>query len=161
VTKLWRHRIGLWVAVWFLLCAAGLFLHAQPRPALLALAIAATGVAMSLFVDVPAEAAPADWTLEGDAPVRLRGEDARIALLTRLVGGHLDAHHAGDRLRDHLLQLTDRRLMNHHGVSLVADPERAVALMPPELAAFVTAAPPYPRMTLAQITRIADRIEEL
>lgn len=158
---LWRRRVALAVAVWFLLCAAGLMLHAQPRPVLLALAVGAAGGTAVLFLDVSDGIPPAAWPLRSDEPVRARGEDLRLAVLRRLVSGHLDSRETRDHLRHHLVQLADRRLVAHQGVSRLADPDRAAALMAPELAAFVSAAPPYPRMTLGQINRLIDQIEEL
>jgi hypothetical protein len=157
--KPWARRIAVGVAIWFLLCAAGLFLDAHPRPALLAIAVAAAGAALLLFLDVQTPAV--SWTLHSDDPVREPGEDPRLALLVRLVDGHLVARDVGGRLRDHLLDIVDSRLLAHHGVSRIADPERAAALMGPELAQFVTAAPPYPRMTLSRIALLTDQIEEL
>lgn len=157
----WRRRIALGVAVWFLLCAGGLGLHAHPQPALLALAVAATGGVLLLALDVSGRTPPVGWVLRADEPARARGEDARLALLQRLVNSHLDARMPSTQLRGHLLELLDRRLVAHHGVSRLADPARASALMTPELAAFAAAEPPYPRMTLAQIARLTDQIEEL
>ncbi|HET7356149.1 MAG TPA: hypothetical protein VFJ09_05680 [Nocardioidaceae bacterium] len=159
MTRFWRRRVAFAVAIWFLLCAAGLFLDAHPRPALLALAVAATGVALLLFLDV--QTPPVSWTLQSDEPVRARGEDPGLVLLSHLVSEQLYAREPGARLRRHLVEIVDRRLLAHHGISRIADPERAAALMGPALAQFVTAAPPYPRMTPSRIAQLADRIEEL
>ena len=157
----WRRRIAVGVTIWFLLCAGALFVRAEIRPALLAIAIAATGATLLLFLDVSTETPSVSWTLRGDAPVVPHGEDPRLALLVRLVNGHLVARDSDNRLRAHLLEITDQRLLAHHGVSRIADPDRASALMAPELAALVAQAPPYPRMTLAHIARLAEQIEEL
>jgi hypothetical protein len=64
-------------------------------------------------------------------------------------------------LREHLLRLTDQRLMARHGISRVDDPERAAALLGPELRALVAQQPPYPRMALREVDVLIDRIEEL
>lgn len=157
----WWRRVALAVAVWFLLCAGALLLHAQPRPALLALAVGAAGGTAVLFLDLSDGTPGAAWTFQAEDPVRARSEDFRSAVLLRLVSGHLDSRETRDHLRNHLVQLADRRLVAHHGVSRLADPERAGALMAPELAAFVSASPPYRRMSLAQINRLIDQIEEL
>ena len=159
MTASWRRRVAVGVAVWFLLCAAGLFLDAHPRPALVALAVAATGAALLLFLDV--QTPPVSWTLHSDEPVRARGQDPGLVLLSHLLSEQLHAREPGARLRRHLLEMVDRRLLAHHGVSRLADPERAAALMGPELAQFVAAAPPYPRMTLSRIALLTDQIEEL
>lgn len=159
MSRFWARRIALGVAVWFVLCAVALFLDAHPRPALLAIAVAAAGAALLLFLDV--QTPPVSWTLHDDEPIRARGEDAGMMLLSHLLSEQLYARQPGDRLRSHLLELVDSRLLAHHGVSRIADPERAAALMGPELAQFVTAAPPYPRMTLSRIALLTDQIEEL
>lgn len=159
MTASWRKRVALGVAIWFLLCAAGLFLGAHPRPALLALAVATTGAALLLFFDV--QTPPVSWTLQGDEPVRARGEDPGLVLLSHLVSEQLYARQPGARLRRHMVEIVDRRLLAHHGISRIADPERAAVLMGPELAQFVAAAPPYSRMTPSRIALLADRIEEL
>ncbi len=157
----WRRRAVLGALIWFGLCAAGFALGARPQPLLLALAVTASGTALLLLVDTFAQTPRTTWTLRGDDLARAGETDARLGMVVRLVNGHLDARQPSNQLRDYLLQLVDARLMTHHGITMEAAPDRARALMPPELSQFVDDKPPHPRLTLAQISRLADRIGDL
>jgi hypothetical protein len=51
--------------------------------------------------------------------------------------------------------------MARHGVSWRVDPERAGALLGPELLGLARQCPPYPRMSEREIDVLLTRIEEL
>lgn len=157
----WPRRLAAGVTVWFVVCGGALFLGMRPHPVLLALTIATAGAALLLFLDTSGSAPSTWWRVTDHDPVREPGEDPRLGLLTRVVGSHLVAHDPGGQLREELLTLLDQRLVAHHGISRLADPERAAALLDPELRALVAQQPPYPRMGLDRIDVLIDRIEEL
>lgn len=157
----WPKRVAAAVVVWFLVCAVALVLGMSPQPVLVAVLVAAGAAVVVLYADASAAAASNRWAVEDVDPTRQPGEDARLAMLTRVVGSHLDSREAGDQLHDQLLQLLDRRLVARHGVSLRADPERALALLGPGLAGFARQRPPYPRLTIEHIDVLVSRIEEL
>ena len=155
----WRGRVLVALGVWFLVCAVAAVFGARPSYGLVALVVAAVAGVMLLVLDTSGRSEPAVWTLPGDDPIRLPGEDPRLALLRRVVSGHLDARVVDTQLHDHLMAVADQRLLAHHGVSRVADPDRAAALMGPELAAFADA--PRLRLNVHQIDVLIDRIEDL
>jgi hypothetical protein len=160
-TSPWPRRVGALFALWFVTCAVCLFFGLRPHPFLLALVIAAAAGAVLLLLDASAQARDTDWQLVDDDPQRAPGEDPRLSLLARVIGGQLVAHDVGDQLHRHLMSVVDQRLMAHHGVSRVADPEGAARLMGPALAGLAARSAPYPRLTPDQIDVLIDRIEEL
>lgn len=161
----WPRRVAVGVVVWFSVSAGALLLGLDPQPVLLAILVASVACVVVLYVDASASAANNGWAVEDGAPTRKPGEDARLAMLTRVIASHLDSHRLGtqfgNQLHDQLLQLLDRRLVARHGVSLRADPERALEIMGPELGGLVRQRAPYPRMNIEHIDVLVSRIEEL
>ena len=157
----WVRQLGAAFVVWFVVVATALFLGMQPRPALLAGLVAAVGAGLLLFLDASDQVAGDRWAVPDTDPARERGEDMRLASLSRMVGSHLVSHQVDDQLHRQLLRLLDQRLVARHGVSLQADPERAADLAGPELAALMQQGPPYPRLKIGQIDVLIARIEEL
>ena len=156
----WTGRIGAAFALWVVVVGVAVWQGNHPDALLLALTVAAFGATLWLYLDAGLVEAPL-WDLADDDPVRPPGEDARLALLTRVVGQHLDAREVGDALPRHLVELADQRLMTRHGVSWRVDPERAAPLLGPELVALARATPPHRRMDLQQIDVLLTRIEAL
>jgi hypothetical protein len=159
--RLWTVRVGAAAALW-----AGVVLGAQvfgnrPDVPLLALVTAAGAAVLWLFLDASTVSETPSWELPDDAPVRQPGEDPRLALLTRVVAGHLDARDVGDSLHRHLLHLADRRLVARHGITWEADPDRAASILGPELSALARQRAPYPRLDPPQIDVLLSRIEAL
>lgn len=157
----WRGRIALTFLVWLVVCVVTSLFGAHPSYGLVALVVVAVAAVLLLFLDASAGVDPTSWRLPDSEPVRRPGEDPRLTLLTRAVHAHLDSREVTGQLHQHLMALVDQRLVSHHGVSLRVDPERAAALMGPELARFASATAPYPRLTTAQVDVLVDRIEEL
>jgi hypothetical protein len=157
----WTLRALAAFAVWAVLTMAARVLGNQPRAALLALAVAAIATVFWLYLDTSAQADVPVWDRAADEPIRPPGEDARLALLTRVVAQHFDARRPDGTLRRHLLELADHRLVRSRGVSWRADPERAEQVMGPELAALARQTEPYPRMGADQIDVLLGRIEAL
>jgi hypothetical protein len=149
------------VAFWALLTLGAQVLGNQPRTGLLALAVAALATVLWLYLDASAQTDVPVWDRYADEPIRPPGEDARLALLSRVIAQHFDARRPDGTLRRHLLDLADHRLVSRHGVSWRADPERAEGVMGPELTALARQSEPYPRMSADQIDVLLERIEAL
>jgi hypothetical protein len=157
----WTARVATAFALWTVVVGLAVWKGNHPDALLLGLTFAAAAATLWLYLDAGAVAEAATWD-RGDAdPVRPPGEDPRLALLTRMVGQHLDARQLGDGLQRHLLDLADQRLMASHGVSWRVDPDRAGPLLGPELVALARQRPPYPRMSVQQIDVLLTRIEAL
>jgi hypothetical protein len=159
--RLWTSRIATAAAVWAVVVLVARVKGNQPDVPLLALTVAASATTLWLYLDVSTRSEVPLWDRTDSDPVRPPGEDPRLALLTRVVGQHLDAREVGDGLQRHLLDLADHRLMTTHGVSWRVDPDRAAPLLGPELVALARQSAPYPRMTLQQIDVLLTRIEAL
>jgi hypothetical protein len=157
----WAARIGSAFALWAALVLVARVFGSDPDPLLLALTIAAGATVVWLFLDTSAETEPPLWNRYDADPVRPPGEDPRLALLTRVVGQHLDAREVGDALQRQLVELADQRLIARHGVSWRVDPERAAPLLGPELTALARQRPPLPRLSVQQIDVLLTRIEAL
>lgn len=159
-TRKWTSRIALAFTLWLVVCVVAFLFGNEPRPGLIALVIGTAAGTLWLYLDTSASIAPARWALVSDEPIRPRGEDTRLDLFHRVVSQHLDARDATDQLHRYLVQITDRRLVTRHGVSWVADRDRAATLLDPELADFL-AARRTQRLSPAQIDRLLSRIEAL
>ena len=158
----WTARIATAFALWALVVGIAVWQGNHPDALLLGLTFAAAATTLWLYLDAGRVAEAPLWDRAADDdPVRPPGEDARLTLLTRVVGQHLDARQVSDNLRHHLLDLADQRLMSSHGVSWRVDPDRAGPLLGRELVALARQQPPYPRMTLQQIDVLLTRIEAL
>jgi hypothetical protein len=159
---------GRWVArglaallVWAALTLGAHVLGGRPHPGLLALTVAGAATALWLLLDLPGSSGVSVWDRVGTEPIRPPGEDPRLAALERVVAAHVDAHVVTDALQRHLMALVDQRLIARHGVSWRVDPERAAALLGPELLELARQTAPYPRMPTRQIDVLLTRIEAL
>ena len=155
----WTLRIGTALGVWVVTVAATGLLGNDPQPGLIALVIACGAGLLWLYLDVSAAAEPARWRLVDDDPLRPRGEDPRLAMFHRVVAGHLDSRDTNDQLHRYIAAIADQRLVARHGISRLADPDRAATVMGPELTGFL--AHPRARLSLSQINHLLDRIEGL
>ena len=158
--RTWVMRIGAAFGLWLVVCVAGFLLGNQPRPGLVALVIATAAAVLWLYLDTSAESEPPRWRLVDDEPIRPRGEDARLALFQRAVTRQLESRDVSDQLQRHLAAVTEQRLLTKHGISRLADPQRAARMLGPELAGFLDQARP-PRLSLTQIDQLLKRIEAL
>ncbi|MGZ6803935.1 MAG: hypothetical protein ACXVFU_12885 [Nocardioidaceae bacterium] len=159
--SVWRSRALVLLGLWLGTCVVVSIFGARPSYGLVALVVAAGGAVVLLFLDVSARSEPATWRLPGEDSLRPPGEDPRFALLRRVVAGHLDSHRVDGTLHTHLMAVADQRLLAHHGVHRLADPDRAAVLMGPELTAFARATQPFPRLGVREIAVLIDRIEDL
>ncbi len=158
---LWLPRVAIAFVLWLVVAAVGGILGNHPRPGLLALTIGVGAAVVWLFLDVSGDAETSSWPGMVEEPVRPPGEDPRLERLNRILLQHETAHEVGDALYRQLAELADQRLVAHHGISLVADPERAAQILGPELTAVVTQHAPYPRLSTGRIDVLLKRIEEL
>ena len=157
----WLGRFAITFGVWLAVALGAWLFGNQPQPGLLALIIFVGGALLWLFLDVSADAEVSRWPAMVEDPVRPPGEDARLERLHRIVVQHQTAHDVGDALHRTLAELADQRLVAHHGVSRLADPDRAAALLGPELTSVVTQRPPYPRLSTDRVDVLLQRIEAL
>jgi hypothetical protein len=157
----WVPRVALAFGLWLVVAVAAWILGNEPRPGLLALMVAVGAALLWLFLDVSADAEATTWPQLVDEAARPPGEDPGLERLQRLLAQHQSAHEVGDALHRRLTELADQRLVAHHGVSLVADPQRAAGLLGPQLTALVRQRPPYPRLSPQQIDVLLQRIEDL
>ena len=157
----WTARIATAFALWAVVVGIAVWQGNHPDALLLGLTFAAAATTLWLYLDAGAVAEAPLWERADDDPVRPPGEDARLTLLTRVVGQHLDARQVSDNLRHHLLDLADQRLMSSHGVSWRVDPDQAGPLLGPELVALARQQPPDVRMTPQQSDVLLTRSEAL
>ena len=157
----WLPRVAIAFVLWLAVAAIGGILGNHPRPGLLALTIGVGAAVVWLFLDVSGDAETSHWPGMVEEPVRSPGEDPRLERLHRILLQHETAHEVGDALYRQLAELADQRLVAHHGVSLVADPERAAQILGPELTSVANQGPPYPRLSTGRIDVLLKRIEEL
>jgi hypothetical protein len=171
------------VAAWLVVCAVLLVFGGRPDPALVALTLLAVlatwgTVRSALSGDEAGEEA---WRLPRDEPVRPPGHDPRLDLMERLVEAHLVSRAGDVQLPRHLVRLADQRLMDRYGIHREAEPERAAALLGPELLALAdgtgrghpgdrsrpdpartrTSAEPRRRLSPAAVDALLTRIEAL
>ncbi len=159
--RLWTGRVGTAFVCWVVLTLGAHVLGGSPRPGLLALVVAAAGLVLWTLLDGLDRTRPADWDRGESLPVRQPGEDTRLVGLDRVLASHLEARVVGDTLQRTLMALVDQQLLARHGVTWRVDPERAGALLGPELLGLARQSPPYPRMTEQQIDVLLTRIEAL
>ena len=157
----WTIRVALAFGLWLAVALGAWVLGNQPDPGLLALMIGVGAALVWLYLDVSADAEVSHWPAMTEEPLRPPGEDARLERLHRILTQHQSAHDVGDALHRTLTELADHRLVAHHGVSLLADPERAAELLGPELTSVVTQRPPYPRLSTDRVDVLLQRIEAL
>ena len=113
-----------WVG-WVVATAAtfGLFwvlltvLDLEPRPGRLLLLVCVVTAVLAL-VNVGTVNEGPDWDVVTVTPVSEPGQDARLAMYARVVGGHLDSRQVDPVLRDRLADLTEARMRLHHGIGL-------------------------------------------
>jgi hypothetical protein len=162
MSRRWAWRVGGAFLVWVLLVGLARTLGSRPDILLVGLTVAAATAVLWLCTDAVAETESPRWELLDDESIRPPGQDVRFAALTRLIAGHLDGRRPDDGLlHRQLVGLVDQRLMERYGVSWRVDPDRARALLEPELVALAAEPPPHPRMTRRQIDVLLNRIEGL
>ena len=161
LTRRWRRRAGIAALVWLVAAVGASLLGDRPAFGLLALTVLAAVGVTALFADGLAEPDAPDWRVVDETPVRAPGSDSRLDALTRALDSHLLAHEVDSALHDHVMAVVDQVLLVRHGVTREADPDRAAALMGPELLRFAGTGPPYPRLSIPRIDVLIDRIEAL
>jgi hypothetical protein len=160
-TGFWLRRAAGAFAIWLVICLVAVIFGQRPHPGLLALVVLAGSLTLTLLLEADTMTSALRWQLPGRDSVGEPGEDPRLALLTRVVSAHLVSREVDDRLRQHLRAIVEARMVDHHGISRQADPERAARLLGPDLDGFLAGTGGPVRLTPAQIDVLIDRIEEL
>ncbi len=156
VRRKWGRRTAIFavaVAVPYLLLR-----HFDFGPRLVPFALlVAVGFAGVLVVLDTLEDRTGEWQVGAGSTGREVGGDPRLAAYLRIVESHLTAGSPDGVLRDRLAALADRRLRQRYGVRRPS-PE-AAHLLGPELTEIL--ASPARRLTVPQLNRLLDRIEDL
>jgi hypothetical protein len=138
--------------IWLLMVTV----HTDPRPGRLLLLVALlTSVLALVNLNVISDAP--DWEVHSSQPVTAPGQDARLGMWVRTIGGHLNARYTDSGLRDRLAELATRQLRQRHGLSL-HDPA-ATALLGADVARILT--DPPRSLSRTEIENCVRRIEEL
>jgi hypothetical protein len=142
----------VYAVFWVLLYALDL----DPRPGPLLLLVALV-MAVFALVNINVTSAGPSWEVHPSQPVNEPGQDARLAMYTRVLSGHLDAKGVDPGLRDRLAELASARLRQRHGVGL-RDPA-ATDLLGSQVADLLTGPPR--RLARGEIETAVRRIEGL
>ncbi|RYP82486.1 hypothetical protein EKO23_21675 [Nocardioides guangzhouensis] len=162
MSRRWRRTVlwavALTAGTWVVLA----LLDFEPDPVRLPLLVVLVLAVMHLVSAATGwdEQAVRLWEVDTAEPVRPAGEDTRLSFLVRVLTQHESAREPDGRLVECLAELADRRLEQRHGVRRDREPERAGALLGPDLSR-VLEEPPGRRMSLAEVDRHVQRIEEL
>jgi hypothetical protein len=139
-------------AIWLLMVV----LDTDPRPERLLLLVALLTSVMALVNLNTVSDAP-DWEVHSSHPVTAPGQDARLGMWVRTIGGHLNARYTDSGLRDRLAELATRQLRQRHGLDL-RDPA-ATTLLGADVARILT--DPPRSLSRTEIETCVRRIEEL
>ena len=155
-SRFWWGWLAATVAAYAVIWALMIAVDVDPRPERLLLLVALLTsvlalVNLNVVSDVP------DWEVHSAAPVTAPGQDARLGMWLRVVGGHLDSRHTDPALRDRLAELATARLRQRHGLDL-RDPA-ATALLTDTVARILT--DPPRSLSRTEIETCVRRIEEI
>lgn len=135
IPRLWLYRIGAALLVAVLVNGfLSLVLEADHDVlmiALLAVAVAAVG---AVALDALETSTHVGWTTPRTTAPRNPGEDVRTTMHRQLVEAHLSSRHAQNDVLWQIAALAKERLRQVHGFRYEDDPQRAAALLGPDLA---------------------------
>ncbi len=144
-------------------------LTVEHDPALVALLTAATVVAGTLAMAALDVGVSPTWSVHRGDSTPDRGEDTRTTMYRRVIDVHLTSRDADDTIMWQIADLARQRLRQVHGVRYEDSPARAVELLGPELAEWVSEDRRHRclpgerrrRHSVAQLGEAVRRIEEL
>ena len=139
-------------AVWLMLTG----LDTQPRPGPLLLLVALVMAVLAL-VNINLTSDGPSWEVHPSQPLTEPGQDARLGMYVRVIGGHLDAKTVDPSLRDRLADLASAQLGQRHGLRL-HDPA-AADLLGREVADLLTGPPR--RLARGEVEAAVRSIERL
>ena len=128
----------------------------DPRPERLLLLVALLTSVLAL-VNLSVVSDAPDWEVHSVHPVTAPGQDARLSMWVRVIGGHLNSRYTDPALRDRLAELATARLRQRHGLDL-RDPA-ATALLGADVARILT--DPPRSLSRTEIETCVKRIEEI
>ncbi len=137
--------------------------------ALIVLLAAAAVAAGSLAMGALDAGVVPSWSVRRGDATQDRGEDTRTAMYRHVIEAHLTSQEADDAIVWQIADLARHRMRQLHGVRYEDSPERAVELLGPQLADWVshdrrhryTPGERRRRYTPAQLGEAVRRIEEL
>lgn len=160
-----RWRVRTFLVAWAGVVAVPLLGGRLMHVALAALVAAVFTVVWWWLAEIGALAEAADWTATSAASLRGRGSDPRASRLQRVVRDVLDGNTSvgSDVMLAHtLVEIIDDRVLAHHGIDSVSDPDRYAAVVGADLAEFVHAvAAGRATVRARQLPALISRIERL
>jgi hypothetical protein len=141
-----------YAGIWVLMVAV----DTDPRPGRLLLLVALLTAVFAL-VNLSVVSDAPEWEVQSVHAVTAPGQDARLAMWVRVIGGHLNARYTDPALRDRLAELATARLRQRHGLGL-RDPA-ATTLLGADVVHILT--DPARSLSRTEIETCVQRIEAL
>jgi hypothetical protein len=138
--------------IWLMLTG----LDTRPRPGPLLLLVALV-MAVLAVVNINMMSDGPSWEVHPSQPLTEPGQDARLGMYVRVIGGHLDAKTVDPSLRDRLADLASAQLRQRHGLAL-RDPA-ATDLLGREVVDLLTGPPR--RLARGEVEAAVRSIERL
>ena len=166
---IWTGRAVVAVVAAVLVNGALSLLGLTHDAVLVSLLAAATVAASVLAIEAVDATTHTPWTTHRGAARPSSGEDARTAMFRRMVEGHHTSYEQDDTIIWQIGDLARQRLRQVHGLRYADDPERAAALLGPDLAGWVARDRRSPdqqegrpvRYSHVMLGEVLTRIEEL
>lgn len=136
-------------------------LDADPDLLVVAVIVAAVGIAIWAARPLSADAPRPDAAAEPVAPPTPSTPDLRTAVLRQALGGGGSSVHHAERIRDQLVAIVDDQLIVAHGIDRAEEPERAQRMFGRDLARFVADPSSAHRLNRRRLDRILTQIEAL
>jgi hypothetical protein len=133
----------------------------RPRPLLVVLLVVAVFAVGFLVSDLAADRYELDLAAPRARLVPRWGLDPRFSRLAASLRPPHDPQLIASQLHATLIPIIDERLRARHGIDRVAEPERARAVMGPDLVSYVDSPPRSRRNLMGYLSGIVARIEEL
>lgn len=134
---------------------------AEPDVVLVATIVAAIGVAVWATRPLSADAPRLGLGHQTTEPPAPATPDLRAAALRQAVGRGGSSEHHAQRLRSQLIAIVDDQLLTVHGVDRAADPDRAHALIGPELTRLIHDPTTVDRLSERRLDRLLTEAEAL
>jgi hypothetical protein len=155
-SRFWWGWLAATVAAYAVIWGLMVAVDTDPRPGRLLLLVALLTSVLAL-VNLSVVSDAPDWEVYSVHPVTAPGQDARLGMWVRVIGGHLNSRYTDPALRDRLAELAAARLAQRHGLGL-RDPA-AATLLGPDVARILT--DPPRSLSRTEIETCVRRIEEL
>jgi hypothetical protein len=157
----WIRRLAVLFVIWAALLAVSISADTDPQPIVLASAIVGVAAVVFLALEVVDGSQAASWDTWSPAVRTLRGGDPRVGMLRRVLQVVTTTRDVA-QIHPLLVGIVDERLAARHAIVRADEPERAAAIMGPELTQFVEMPPGTVRLgSPALLGDMLTRIEAL